>query len=67
MALIRTCDKCGEPVDTEVPLNDRSWVQARVSIDKPVREGGSTKDYHRACARSVTLAEVWSKPNLVEL
>ena len=67
MALIRTCDKCGEPIDTEGPISDRSWVEAGVNLDEGLRDGGTRKDYHRSCAVSVTLAEVWKRPGLVDL
>lgn len=67
MALVRTCDKCGARIDTDGPLSDQSWVQARVALDDSVHDGGNTKDYHRSCARSITLAEVWAKPNMVPL
>ena len=64
--MIRVCDKCGEQIDTEGPLGDRSWVKAAVAIDGPASEG-RPKDYHRECARTVTVAEVWKRKNLVDL
>ena len=64
---ILVCDKCGERIDDDVPLNDRSWVQAAVALDETVRDGGHPKDYHRECARTVTLADLWQRPGLVEL
>lgn len=67
MSLIRICDKCGEPVDTEGPLGERSWVQAAVALDETVRDGGHAKDYHRACARMITVADVWARRGLVAL
>lgn len=66
MSLIRACDKCGEKIDTEGPLNDRSWVQVAVGLDESARDGG-TKDYHRDCARTITIAEVWSRQGLIPL
>ena len=64
---ILVCDKCGERIDEQGPLGDRSWVQAAVALDETVRDSGRPKDYHRACARTVTLAEVWKSKNLVDL
>ena len=67
MALIRTCDKCGEPIDTEGLLNDRSWIQVGVALDELVRDGGTRKDYHRDCARTITIAEAWARKGLIPL
>ena len=66
MALTRTCDKCGEKINTNRPLSDDSWVQVAIALDEPAR-GGNTRDYHRSCARDVTLADVWQRPGLVPL
>ena len=67
MALIRTCDKCGEKIDVNAILGERSWVQVRVALDEPVQDGGTTKDYHRDCARAITIAEAWERKGLIPL
>lgn len=67
MSLIRHCDKCGEPIDTEGILSDRSWVNVAVALDDDVRDSGQRRDYHRSCARTVTIAEAWSDKHLVAL
>ena len=67
MSLIRMCDQCGTPIDTSGPLGESSWVQIRVALDEQVRDGGTTKDYHRACARTITIAEAWAREGLIPL
>lgn len=67
MALIRTCDKCGQRIDLEGILSDRSWVQVGVALDEQVHNGGVRKDYHRDCARTITIAEAWAKEGLIPL
>jgi hypothetical protein len=67
MSLIRHCDNCGEPIDLNGPLGDDSWVSVAVALDEEVREGGARKDYHRKCARDVTVAEVWLRSGMIPL
>ncbi len=66
MAMIRICDNCGQPVNTEGPLDEDTWVQVAVGLDEPAKEG-HTKDYHRKCARNISVAEVWKRSGLIPL
>jgi hypothetical protein len=67
VSVIRICDTCGAPVNENSVTGDDSWVQAAVSIAEPISDGGHPKDYHRACARTITLAQVWARPGMAEL
>jgi hypothetical protein len=62
------CDACGEPVTDQTVTGDTVMVRVGVSLGwyEPV-EHIRFRDYHRACARGLTVAEVYASSGLVPL
>lgn len=59
------CDLCTEPIDPETVIGDE--VITFVGIATCNREDTYWKEFHRRCARTLTVAAVWKRKGLIPL
>lgn len=59
------CDKCKEIIDRNVVVGDEQVVYVAVATGD--KEDAIWKEYHRRCARTLTVAEAWASRGLVPL
>lgn len=59
------CDSCKGIIDPEVVIGDEQITFVAVATGD--KEDARWKEYHRRCARTLTVAEVWKSRGLVPL
>ena len=59
------CDFCGEVIDRDIVTGDEQITFVAVATGD--KEDARWKEYHRRCARTLTVAAVWASRGLVPL
>lgn len=59
------CDSCGEVIDRDIVTGDEQITFVAVATGD--KEDARWKEYHRRCARLMTVAAVWASRGLVPL
>jgi hypothetical protein len=58
---VSLCDRCGEKIDMNAGfLSERGRVAIYIALG-PVDVDGQWQEYHRGCARNLTIAQVYNR------
>ena len=61
------CDVCKEPIDPGELTGDDMYTQIEIYLMANDCEPAISREFHRKCARTLTVADVWQRSGQVPL